>query len=132
MKAAQHELLIIYIADETGFSEKAVYSLNQIIIDCRPDYYEFLNPDAYYIYFKSSSKNKKRAEHFLEIIRELICCNQLYSGVRVGIAHGLMIYKSNWLGHIKSAPLGGPGNEASKNIILSGELKKATLNNIFK
>jgi hypothetical protein len=119
MKAKQDNLIIIYINDEDGFNEIATPILFKIITSYKPDYCEFLNPNSFVVYYKAIAKKQKIADLLIAEIKELIIRDEGFKDTRIGAAYGKMIFQADWLGRIKSSPMGGPGNDAMKNIIFS-------------
>jgi hypothetical protein len=119
MKAKHGNLMILYINDENGFNEVTVPILIQIINSHNPDYYEFLNPGSFLIYWKATTQKQKKYDSLLTEVKDLIKKDDRFKDTRVGTAKGEMVFQTNWLGRIMSSPMGRPGNDAMKNIIFS-------------
>ncbi len=117
MKVKHDNLIILYITDEWGFNEITWPILAQVIERGKPDYVEFLNPGTFYIYYKGTKQKRKKYDSLLAEMKGLIAGDDRFEDVRVGMANGKMIFEVDWLGRIKSPPIGGPGNDAMKNII---------------
>lgn len=122
MKAKHDNFIIVYIKDEDGFNDTTAPILFQIIKRNKPAYYEFLNPDSFFVYYKAGTRTQKICDSLLAEIKNLIDKDKRFENTRVGMAKGEMITQTDWLGRIKFAPLGGPGNDAKKNIIISRKL----------
>jgi hypothetical protein len=122
MKAKYDNLNIIYINDENGFNEITAPIILKIIKSNEPAYFEFLIPNSFFVYYKAAAQTQKAYDSLLAEIKNLIDRDDRFEDTRVGMAKGKMIVQTDWLGRIKSAPLGEPGNDAMTNIIFSRRL----------
>jgi len=120
MKTKEDNLFIIYIYEEDGFNEITSPIILQIINCHKPDYYEFLNPRSFFIYYKTTTNNShKKITSMLADMEKIIMGDIRFKNVKVGESTGKMIFQTDWLGRIKSSPLGGSGNDAMRNIVIS-------------
>lgn len=122
MKAKYDNLTIVYINDENGFSEITAPIIINIIKINKPAHFEFLIPNSFFVYYKATAQTQKVYDSLLAEIKNLIDQDDRFEDTQVGMAKGKMMVQTDWLGRIKSAPLGGPGNDAMKNITISRKL----------
>jgi len=118
MRVKVLNLRIISITDTWGFNERLFLIYNSIIEKHKPDYYSFSNPNAFFIYFKSTMRKIIRSNLLIkEIINITPSYSEYFEDFRIGQADGKMICSLNLFGKIVEQPIGDAGNKVYENII---------------
>lgn len=92
---------------------------NGVMVDLieahRPSWWELMNPDGYFVYFRTTRRNARRASHLYRGITNLIVRDDRFSEFAIGQAEGDLISELDWLGRVRSPPMGGTAKQAMRN-----------------
>jgi len=118
MKVKYTDFIIIVARDSWGFNETTAPVIVKTIESQKPDYYQYYNPTAFFVYFilnrKNVKKSKKLIEDMIHIVKTYI---KYFEEFEIGYHEGRMICSKDIFGKIISEPLGGAGNKVYNNII---------------
>lgn len=114
MKIKEEMVTIICIVDDFGFNEKMAQILNETIKLIKPDFFEFNSPNEFRVFLKQ--KNESKAQLLIENIKHIS-----KNTIAIGCHKGVVVFKCNVFGKIKSSPIGNAINIAYSNRLLKIE-----------
>ncbi|QOV87916.1 hypothetical protein [Humisphaera borealis] len=91
-----------------GLDNDTFPALKAIVSTARSDYSEYVPPSCWILFFKP--KKLARAEAVVVAVRELRQRDERFRVIGVALHAGVVIYESDYLGRIRSTPLGDEVN----------------------
>lgn len=115
-KAVREDFIIVAISTGLTMNEYHNPIVINLIEDCRPDYWELLNPSAYIVFFRSKhSASQKQASRLIRDIQNLILSDDKFEDFTVGINEGPVLTELDWRGRVTFPPLGTAVTQAFRN-----------------
>ena len=109
LQAVSGQLTIVAITTTAGFTEHTLIVVRSLVEASRPDFTQYIAPSSLVACFKP--KSAARANSLIASTRELRSQEE-FSDISAATADGVVIYQSDWLGRIRTLPLGTVVNRA--------------------
>jgi hypothetical protein len=107
---------VVSFCSDRGFNEEALFPLRDIFDAAEADMWVFLNPGTLLAFFLVNGKESHKADQLVVALSEFVSCNPENSTSGIGQSEGPLLAVFNWLGQLKTAPL---GRAVSKSIALA-------------
>lgn len=113
VQAIRAHLHIVYLRDNWGFGEETFPVVRQVVVDSRPDWWAFLNPNAFEVFFIATHADSAAAlVRSAAVLRSTV---EPLATMQIGSGEGEMTCEIDSTGRIVSSPMGEAVNRVMMN-----------------
>jgi len=114
MRASKESYSTVCASDSYGYIETNFFTIRDIFIESKPEYWEFLNPGILVAFFAHSSNGKERAHKLISQLEMLKSNSSLFNETGIGYSEGALLISYDKNGKVDRSPIGMPVSEAMK------------------
>ena len=122
MSARENNFIVVSLGDKNsyGFDEHTLPRLIELVDGTAPDARFFFNTGVV-AYYLTSRSTLKKAERVAREATALQSSDSKFLSLGIGVSEGKLVADFDWLGRVKSMPMGDAANTASRGVHISGQ-----------